>query len=68
MSNKYTEEETKLADEIRQDMNDGKKLIDINAKRRQLNRLYAKSREDVASCEGEIPFLYNVQIDRRKNL
>jgi hypothetical protein len=58
MNNEYTEEEKKLADEIRKDINEGKKSIEINAKRSRLNRLYAKRREeayvraDVALCNG----------------
>ena len=35
MNNEYTEEEKKLADEIRKDINEGKKSIEINAKRRE---------------------------------
>ena len=45
-NNQHTEEEKKLADEIRKDINEGKKSIEINAKRRRLNRLYAKRREE----------------------
>lgn len=59
MNNEYTEQEKKLADEIQKDIEDGKSLVDINTKRRQLNHLYAKQRDeakmraDVASCNGD---------------
>ena len=58
MSQEYTEQEKKLAAEIRIDIEDGKTLSDINAKRRKLNLLYSKRRQeakmwsDVASCNG----------------
>jgi hypothetical protein len=45
MSEEYTEEEKRLADEILQDIEDGKSRSEINAKRCKLNLLYQQGRD-----------------------
>lgn len=47
MSQEYTEEEKKLAAEIRKDIEDGKTSSEINAKRCQLNLLYQRNRREI---------------------
>ena len=47
MSREYTEEEKRLADEILQDIEDGKTSSEINHKRRQLNLLYQRNRREI---------------------